>query len=576
MRRAYFLLALLGACIVAIALRVTTPSGHGARPNVLIVTIDTLRPDAIGEGTPAIGAFLESATTFDHARTVAPLTLVAHVSMFTGLMPQRHAIHDNVTEPLPPRGARGFPLLAEEMRDAGYATAGFAASAALAPATGIAGGFEVYDCPTAGEGAGGDGYVVGEERVRAAIEWMRGAPGGRPWLVWVHLYDPHAPYRPFPGDAARPASHDGDAPAALYAGEVRRADAAFERLVEAAGPDTVVVLASDHGEGLGEHGEVEHGPLCYGSTIDVLLAVRAPGFRAGVRDTELRSVADLAPTVRNLCGLEARDADGRDLRGAGHATLVAESLISWRMHNWGQALAVTDGRFTLVESGARLELFDRISDPHETFPRPLTLPAYETLDRALEAFRSTGSAPAHEGEMYASVPPYGLVRRDVSGYLSRHENARLPDPRALLDPWMSMEAVPVIVRMALDRKDPAPLNEAFRRITRMEHAEPRSPRIPHYRAAVFAALAEITGERAWYAQAAWAQFDAIDKGYTSAGSIRLLLQYAAAGEDRDVLCALKALVRRTGQRLDPDIRGEIESAVPGKDEAVFPALGSRR
>jgi len=558
-------LVLLGAGAAYLAGR-----PQASRPNVLLVTIDTLRPDAVGEGkgTPAIDGFVASATRFRRARSVAPLTLTAHMSMFTGLSPAAHAIHDNVTTPLPPREHRPFPLIAEELKDAGYRTAAFVASAALAPASGVAGGFDLYDCPTEREEQAAS-YVPGEKRVLAAVEWIRSAARDRPWFVWVHLYDPHAPYHLFPGDDLRPATRDRESLAALYAGEVCRADAALGALLASIDRATVVLVASDHGEGLGEHGEAEHGPLCYGATIDAFLAVRAPGFRPGTVDDGLRSLVDVAPTLRSLCGLPSRTSDGSDLAGPPHGTLVAESLIAWRMHGWGQCFSVTDGVFTLVESGSRLELFDRRTDPHETRPLPLTLPAYEKLDRALEGFRSSVAAAAYDGDPFTSIPAYGTLRRHVSGYLPRHENAKLRDPRAHLAAWMSCATVPGIIRMALQRRDPRPLNEALRRIARLEKEAPGSPRIPYHRAAVYGALGQLTGERSWLSLAAWAELDAIGKGYADPGSVRMLIGYATASGDREVVHALGR--ERAALRLDRETAAALARALVWAESGSEPS-----
>jgi hypothetical protein len=537
------------AAVLAILLVVACGRAPGPR-SVLVVTIDTLRADAIGDRaqTPAIGAFLDEATQFRRARTVTPLTLPAHTSMFSGLFPAGHGIHDNVTEPLPPRDARAFPLLAEQFRDAGYGTAAFVARAVLAAPTGLASGFAVYDCPPE---ADTQGYIPAEERIKAALKWVEGAPRGRPWFLWVHLFDPHAPYRPFPGDERRAATRDTDPPAALYAGEVRRADAAFERLLRAVGPDAIVVLASDHGEALGEHGEPTHGPLCYGSTIDAVLALRAPGFGRGATDALLRSLADVAPTLRRLCGLPEVAGDGRDLAGSPHATLVSESLFTWRIHGWGQAFGVTDGEFSLIESGARLELFDRVQDPGETTPLPLAHPAYEKLDRALERYRAH-PAGSDEGEVFASVPPYGELRRRASGYLARRDNAALPDPRDRLQDWALLEAVPTLIHMCRLRHDAEPLERTLELLEALERGSPMSPRIDHYRAHVHAALAEITGEGTRFSEAAWAELGAIEKGYVQDATILFAIDFAVAANDAEALRTLGLLLRRERVELGPD------------------------
>jgi len=529
--------------------------------NVLLVTFDTLRVDAVGEGrgTPGFEAFFAEATRYAKARTVAPLTLPAHVSMLTGLLPARHAIRDNVSEPLPPREQRSFPLLAEELRDHGYTTAGFVAYSVVGEATGIASGFDDFDCPDGEEAYYHRGGGSGEDRVGAALQWIRGVPAGQPWFVWVHLYDAHRPYQAFGGDARRPAVRETDPLPVLYMGGVRRADAAFERLLGGVGPDTLVVVVSDHGEGLGEHDEPEHGALCYGPTVDAVLAVRGPGFRRGAVDTTLRSVADVAPTVRALTGLPPQDGVGRDLRGPPHEMLVTESLYTWHIHGWGQCFAVTDGDFTLVESGPRLELFDRRTDPKELAPQPLTQEAYEKLDRELERFRS-GGVWTSGGELVSFAPPYGAYRRDVSGYLPRHENARLLDARANLPDWVKFETVPATIRIAAERNDRPRLEKALRLLDGFQSKWPESPRVSEYRALALAAMADVTRDRSWRSRAAREQLRVIEKGYVAADAIRTEILMSVQAEDRAVLRDLVRLLERKKRNLDPQTKRELEEA----------------
>lgn len=363
----------------------------------------------------------------------------------------------------------------------------------------------------------------------------------------------------FEGDARRAATREGDPAHALYLGDVRRTDAAIERLLAAVGEDTVVVLASDHGESFGEHGELSHGPLCHASTIDALLAIRAPGFARGRSDSGLRSVTDIAPTLRRLCGLEEVASDGRDLAGAPHATVVSESLFTWRVHGWGQCFAVTDGEHTLVESGPGVELFDRRADPGETHPLPLSLRAYEKLDRALAAFRSRRS-PAHDGELLASMPAYGQTRRDVTGYLPRHENAALADPRPHLAAWMAVQEIPWIVRMAVERRTSAPLEAALRMLADFGRAAAKSPLVPFHRARVCEAMAEVTGEPSWLEVAASAQLEAVQKGYTGKDQIRQAITCAVAAGDGVVLRSLTSFLRSGGGKLDAELEQQLAKA----------------
>jgi len=527
-------------------------------PNVLIVTIDAMRADAIGADTPGINAFLREAVRFRNTRTVAPLTLPAHTSIFTGLLPARHGLHDNATEPLPPREERPFPLLAEQFRDAGYATAAFVARAVLAAPTGISGGFDLFDCPASdGVWAEEGGYVPGEERVRAPLAWIEGARG-KPWFVWVHLFDPHSPYRAFEGDALRAPTRESDPPRALYAGEVRRADAAFERLLREIPPDTLVILASDHGESLFEHGEPTHGTLCYGSTLDAVLAVRWPGFERGTEDAGLRSVADVAPTVRRICHLPPVEGDGLDLAGPPHETVVSESLLAWSVQGWGQVFAVTDGRHSLVEAGESQEIFDLARDPGETTPLSFTHPAYEKLDRALTRFRATEwGGKESGGEVYSSVAPYCYLRRDSVGYLPRRDNARLLSARDHQREWATLRNMPCVIALCRVRHDPAPLTQALLALDEMEKIS-STALVDHCRASVDAALADVTGVASKYRDAAWAEIAAIKKGYVRNETILPAVAYCLAASDAE---AFRALLRLVATRsLSAESRQAIEDA----------------
>jgi hypothetical protein len=466
--------------------------------------------------------------------------------MLTGLFPAAHGIHDNVTPPLP--AERPFPMLAEQFRDAGYGTAAFVSSGVLAAASGIAQGFALYE--------GTEGALAGDERVKAAVKYIEGARG--PWFVWVHLFDPHAPFFHFAGDGRRPATREGDPPQELYLGGVRRADAALEALLAAAG-DAVVVLASDHGESFGEHDEPSHGALCYGTTADAVLAVRARGFAAGAADPGLRSVADVAPTLRRLCGLPAVPSDGRDLLGPPHDTLVTESLFTFGVHGWGQCFAVTDGEHTLVESGPRLEIFDRSWDAGETRPLPFTHPAYEKLDRALERFRSA-SAREYDGELHASLAAYGTMRREGSGYLPRHENAKRLDPRLHVAAWLRVEEIPWAVAMAVERKAEAPLEASLRLLEAFERDAGGSPVVPFHRARVYEAMAEVTGEPHWLVAAARQKAEAVARGFDREAAVLDAIRSAEAAQDFEALEKLAERVKgRELGRAVAEARARVEA-----------------
>jgi len=544
----------IGSALAALALAwlLVFPSGPAPAPlpDVLLVTIDTMRPDAVGPGkdTPALDAFLASATLFRNARTVVPLTLPALVSLFSGLLPAVHGVHDNASVLHPTR--RDFTMLAEELRGAGYATAAFTPVSVTGPHASIHAGFELYDAQFGG--ASGLPYMPAERRIAAPIEWMRARDRKRPWFCWVHLFDPHDPYTPFPGDVRRPGTRAGDSPAALYHGEVRRVDAAVERLLEAAGPAPIVVIASDHGEGLGEHGEPKHGWLCYGATADVFLAVRAPALAKGAVDEGPRSLCDVAPTLRAWCGLPPKPSHGVPLFGPPRPVVVTESIHLWRAHGFGQCFAAFDGRFSLVESGPRVELFDRARDRSEKEPLdPAGHEAYERLDRAIDELRRLG-AKGPEAEFAPSVAtPYGSATRPVSNLLPRDENARLADPASRIAFLETLEALVARSQAAARARRPGALLALVPEWERLVAEETTSPAPAYHLAELQRALAVATGAREWHRRSAAAAREAVRRGYLASSAVELLCAESRASGDVDA--CREALELATHPRVLPDM-----------------------
>ncbi len=542
MRVRGLLLTLAAALALFLAWRLGTRP-PAPPPDVLLITLDTTRADAIGDDTPALEAFLRESARFGKARTSVALTLPAHLTILSGLEPRSHGVHENLAPRLPEQ--RGFPLLQEEMRAAGYATAAFVASPVLGESTGIATGFETFEAPArvSDSWSGAQDDVPAEERVEAPLRWLAARDRTRPFFLWVHFYDPHVPYLPFAGDARRPGTKEGDAPAELYAGEVRRMDAAVERLLAAADPGAVVVVASDHGEGLGEHGEATHGTLCYGSTADVILAIRAPSLPPG-RHLGMRSLADIAPTLREWCGLEARASDGVAMRrGYGGRPVATESMLAYRTYAWGQVLAVSDGRYSLVESGPRLDLFDLESDPGETRPmRPEGHEAYEALDRAMDEYRK-GGGPELSGP-YMAGSPYGHAVRPFASYLPRAENGALKDPETGFGFAERMAAAKSLIHLGRERRDAAALEQAIAILRALAAEDPRNP-APHlYLVHAQGRLGWVRGKPELHRAAARSAKEAIGLGYRVAPLLfDLFDESLAAGGPGDLVAALEVAVK---------------------------------
>jgi arylsulfatase A-like enzyme/Tfp pilus assembly protein PilF len=281
----------------------------GPRPNVLLITIDTLRADRVGvydpgrSLTPNIDRWAANAVVFERAFAHTVTTLPSHVNILLGATPAFHGVHDNTNFVVP----EGLPTLAGHLKAAGYATGAFIGGFPLDSRFGLGRGFDVYDDDLRADKQD-PGIEAGRERraqavVNAALAWLNSRIG--PWFLWIHCYDPHDPYSPPEPFRSR---HARDP----YDGEVAYTDSVlgglFKFLEESGGPaGTLVVLTGDHGESLGEHGEKTHGFLAYNAALRIPLIIRVPGAsaRAGRRIGANVSHVDVFPTVCDLLGLRS-------------------------------------------------------------------------------------------------------------------------------------------------------------------------------------------------------------------------------------------------------------------------------
>ena len=238
--------------------------------------------------TPVLDGLAARGVRWAQAITPTPLTLPAHSSLFTGLAPPEHGVRSNGTDVL----SRKIPTLAEAYGSRGYATAGFVASTVLDRNFGLARGFGSYGDRITGN------VRVAREMTDAALEWLGRQRAGKPLFLWVHYYDPHAPYSP-------PGMDPKASPAQRYAGEVAFMDREIGRLLAAlpGGAESWLIAAvGDHGESLGEHGEPEHGIFLYQATLHVPLLLAGPGVPRGKVVEEAVSTRRLASTLLRLTG----------------------------------------------------------------------------------------------------------------------------------------------------------------------------------------------------------------------------------------------------------------------------------
>ncbi len=336
---------------------------------VLLVTIDTLRGDALGcyggpARTPRLDALADSGLRFAAAFAPAPLTLPSHASLFTALDPPQHGVRDNASFRLDPE----IPTLAERFSEAGFATAAFVAAMVLDRQYGLDRGFDLYDDHLGiqhGAGVHGIPERPAREVVDAALGWLETAPDR--FLLWVHLYDPHAPYR-------GPFWQLTEDQTQRYLGEVEYADEQLGRLLQSLderwpGEATLVVFTSDHGESLGQHDEGTHSLGIYDATQRIPLLLRGARLPRGSVDSLVRLV-DLGPTLLALAGLEPLpDVEGRSLlpqiRGGGEERLVyMETLATQIGYGWSPLLGLRSARWKYIRA-PRPELYDLRSDPQE-------------------------------------------------------------------------------------------------------------------------------------------------------------------------------------------------------------------
>ena len=328
-----------------------------------MITVDTLRADRLGAygykraRTPVFDGLAGRGARFDRAYAAAPITLPSHASLLTGRYPQGHGARHNGM-----RIDSGVPLLTEAFARAGFATGAFMGAFPLDRRFGLARGFQVYGdrMPrTAGTVANErPGHAVADE----AIGWLRSLGTGR-FFLWVHLFEPHAPYGA-PGDT-RPVEE-------RYDDEIAEADRQAGRVLEAladAARDSVIVVAADHAEAFGEHGEIAHSIFVYDTTLRVPLIVAGPGIDVRTVESPV-SLVDVAPTLARLAGLGAFDSDGVDLSPALHGgtiggrRLYAESFAPLLDFGWSPLRSVRQDGWKVIDA-PRPELYQVSTDPDE-------------------------------------------------------------------------------------------------------------------------------------------------------------------------------------------------------------------
>ncbi len=421
-----------------------------SKPNLIFITIDTLRADHLGcygdaqIYTPQIDALAREGIRFTHAYTPVPVTLPAHTAIFTGSFPMATGMHDFSGNKLP----ANTPTLAKLLEDNGYTTAAFLGAAVLDSRFGLNQGFQTYfdhfDFSRLDETNLDLMERRGDLVTDEALRWLKLNPR-QPFFLWVHLYDPHFPYTPPEPYASRYRAHP-------YDGEIAFDDAQVGRLMNflkqrAILAPAIIVLAGDHGEGLGEHNEKTHGFFIYNSTLHVPLVIKIPGAAPRVIEDGV-SLVDVMPTLLQALKIPfPTSVQGRSLlsqilgrsgqAGAGSSELYAETYLPLLHFRWSQLRSLESRGFKYIDA-PRPELYDLRRDPHEVknlFVARQAL-AQELRGRLYTLLRRFTPVPATAGPEKELTDPALLERLRSLGYVAvsagtftEASGKPLPDPK---------------------------------------------------------------------------------------------------------------------------------------------------
>ncbi len=460
------LVILLTAITVAVAgwIFIAHPRSSPRPGPIILISVDTLRADHLpaygykGVSTPAIDALAADGVLFERAYAHAPQTLPSHVSILSGELPFEHGVRDNIGFTVKP----GLPLLPAMLHARGYETAGFASSFILRKETGIGQGFQVYNADTPPISPNMTFGMVrrdGAKTLELAEQWLDRQASPRVFL-FLHFYEPHRPYRPPERYAHYPLAYDGTI---AYVDELvgrLMSDLKARGLYDRA----TIALTADHGEGLGDHGEQEHGVFLYDSTLHVPLIVKLPGERdAGKRVAAPVEHIDLVPTLLDLAGAPAPGGlRGKSLRAAMDASdptladrgIYSETLYPLYHFGWSPLYALTDPRYRFIRA-PKPELYDLVRDRDER--QNLEAQRTQTASSMLAALDALAGQRAIDRP--TSVSAGDLERFQALGYIGSSRMPSISDERSLPDPKDKI-AVLDLYRQGVELRSEGKLTEA--------------------------------------------------------------------------------------------------------------------
>jgi arylsulfatase A-like enzyme/Tfp pilus assembly protein PilF len=507
---------------VAVALFCSCRSARPPAPkrlNIVLVTIDTLRADRLGcygytqVETPNLDRLAREGVLFENASAPAPLTGPSHASMMTGVYPTVHKVRNTGGFVLSPEQA----TLARVLQEQGWDTAAFIGSSVLKRRFGLNQGFAVYDdeMPSGGGSAEAEPERRAGEVVDRAVKWLD-AQSGRPFLLWAHLYDPHIPYDP-------PSPFREKFADRPYDGEIAYTDQQVGRLLDAVAQkakpeDTLIVVLSDHGESLSEHGEYTHGVFLYDSTLRIAFLMAGGAVPKGMRVKQQARTIDLLPTMLELAaGKTPLGVQGTSLvpsfAGNEAATTYsyAETLFPKLNMGWAELRSMRTNRWKYIRA-PKPELYDLAQDPSE---KTNVISAHPAEAQDLEG-RLNEVAGGAEKVAPAAMDPRTLQQLKSLGYLGgSSQSAELTGKGT--DPKDRLE---VLRLLHLGTNSYAPVAQKIAALRQAIAQDPANP-------ALYNSLGNVYGEASRPADAMKLYDDALRKGvhtawlYSRLGSLYL-------------------------------------------------------
>jgi arylsulfatase A-like enzyme/Flp pilus assembly protein TadD len=416
------------------------------KPNIILITLDTTRWDYLScygsdqVSTPGIDSVASSGVLFAHAETTVPVTLPAHASIMTGLYPLGHGVRNNGRYRL----SDTLPSLATILSSNGYMTGAVLGSFVLHSQFGLNTGFQVYDDNMTAEAAAKPGFDdverIADDVTDAAISFVEGAESN-PYFLWVHYFDPHNPYQPPEPFAGKYADN-------LYAGEIAYMDSCIDRLLGELGRKSenktiLTIIVGDHGEDLGDHGEMSHGAFLYESTMRVPLIMSYPKKLSGGQTfEEIVSVVDILPTVLDLLDIDSK---GLDLHGESlfeittkevthNRPIYIETMFPFESMGWSPLEGVVLRDWKYIRAPVE-ELYNITDNPAEDVN---LIKSEEELAERMEAILDSLNQE-HSTEYQSSS--FGADKETIEkleklGYVtsSRKAMANLKDPKKMISP----------------------------------------------------------------------------------------------------------------------------------------------